>query len=444
MSWLPSQIAPRPATARDSWPLGVPGLALSVVGLLLSIFAGCGPGPDPYARGAICTPATPECPRRTTVTRETGGANVLDVTIRNRGPQSTVSLDVDVTGQLPTLDATGDLQDATSPTPPTDSTFPVSYSVRPGAEVDDRFVPAEVTTRDEFRIGVRCAPCADCEAACDIRVDYVAMSRRVTCENDDDCRSDWYCDRESGRCVACRTDDDCRPDQACDRASGRCLPPADRGCSTSAPLPSPVGILLLALVVLSARRLRDDPPRRLQFVALSLPLAAGTLLAAPDRAGAQSSPYSKFSVGAGPRFVTGRLAEDARRGLGLELAESLRWRWIGGTAWIQTSYFLTTQQSPPHLRELHVFGFGLGPTVHRDFGRFSVAGTAAYQRIGFASNSLVRRTGLRQNYHAAGGRLGASYRWAPLFVGVGVEYFAVFDVPASLLGVNVRFGLTTR
>jgi MYXO-CTERM domain-containing protein len=406
------------------------------------MLAGCNTTIDPVTSGTLCSPTEADCPSGRELSRSGPGTNILDLVIHNRGPRTDVTFDV----RFPGLEGTADGGDATMGDAGTDvggpsvgsDIFPQTYTLGEGESVTDRFVPAEIFTRSRLFLELSCeAP--DCR----VEAEYVLLTEQLECQNDGDCSGDQLCSNRLGACVECLRDSDCEDGRDCNLDSGRCLPRPDSGCQTaeSAPAdPIPGALVLVSvfgLYLLVRRR------RRRQYLALLAGLGLSTaLLATPDTARA-APPLSTLSIGSGPRFVVGELGSDIQPGVGFEIRETLRSRYIGGSAWIETNYFMSRQAPPPLLRETQIFGFGLGPRVFIPIGDFEIVAGGGYRRVGLAPNPFIDRTGDNSNFHAASGTLAVAYQWDRIRFRVYGSYVPIFDLPASLVSVNVSVGFSS-
>jgi len=408
----------------------------------LGALSACGTSPDPVAHGTICTPERDDCSPRATLTRTNAGSNILDVAVTNEGPPATVLVDVDLRNPG---DATG-AGDAASPAAG-DGPFPVQYRLDRGESTTDRFGPQEVFVRKQLRLRLGCRAGEQSSDPCRASLEYSFSSEPLDCDNDDDCRGDRICNARTGKCVHCVDDEDCGHEQTCDRQTGRCLPPASGGCGQVPGNPPSLGVFLLAALALAARRWWRRRRETSDAGDGTAPMAAAAVLcvAVVLPAGADARPPSStFSAAAGPRVVTGPLGTDVKRGLGAELHQTLRWRHGGVDFWIETNYFVTTQNPPPLTRELQLFGFGVGPRAYLPIESFELMAGAGYQRIGLGPNPLVERTGPDANYHTVGGTVGIGYRFSSFVVRTDAQYFPIIGADGGLLSFNVSFGVSTR
>jgi hypothetical protein len=415
-----------------------PGLlAIAAFLTLVSIVAGCGTSPDSVSSNSICSPGTSDCPSRRSIARSQTGQNVLDVRVINHGPEATVFLDV-----APRLeDAAG--ADDVGASMAREGIFPVDYRLGADESTTDRFGPAELPTRDQLELQIGCRTCAECDAPCRVETEYVYLTEPLECDNDDDCGRDQICRPGTGSCVECLNNGDCEANQTCHEESGRCLPPSSSGCGHTPTGPAvPLWLALVALGVLVwwSARTRHSTATLSIFAGLAF---ASILLAAPPDAAARN-PDSTLSLGVGPRFVTGDLGRNVQRGIGAELHESLRWRHVGVDFWIETNYFLTTQQPPPLDHELQIFGFGLGPRGYVPIGPIELTFGIGYQRVGFGPNALIRQTGRDANFHAVGGEIGVGYQFSSFVLRTDAQLQPLIGSKGSLLSFNLAFGMTTQ
>jgi hypothetical protein len=404
--------------------------------------AGCNTTIDPVTSGTLCVPTETACPSGRELSRSGPGTNILDIVIHNRGPRTDVTFDV----RFPRLNETADGGDATTGDTGADAggpsvgsdIFPQTYTLGRGESVTDRFVPAEIFTRSRLFLELSCqAP--DCR----VEADYVLLTEQLECQNDGDCSGDRLCSNRLGACVECLRDSDCEDGRDCNLDSGRCLPRPESGCRTAEPAPADPMSGALVLVALFGLYLLACRRRRRTYLTLLAGLGLSTvLLAVPDTSRA-APPLSTLSIGSGPRFVVGELGSDIQPGVGFEIRETLRSRYIGGSAWIETNYFMSRQAAPPLVRETQIFGFGLGPRVFIPIGDFEIVAGGGYRRVGLAPNPFIDRTGDNSNFHAASGTLAVAYQWDRIRFRVYGSYVPIFDLPASLVSVNVSVGFSS-
>jgi hypothetical protein len=250
--------------------------------------------------------------------------------------------------------------------------------------------------------------------------------------------------------VECLDNSNCSETQTCDLASHTCTPPDTGGCSTAAAGGSgpslPLVALLLGASFLLIHRLRAR--RRLRagghFVAqiFVMPTIAATAFLSPTQARA-ATPRAGVQLGVGPRLITGKLAPQTRRGIGVSVAQEVRGRYIGGRVALGASYFITTQTAPPLSHELQLYSVAIGPQFYLPVGPLELALGADFRHVGIVSNSLVRLTGHEINYAAAGGTLQVRYQVAGFAIMLGGGYHPIFGLDSSLTSLNLAIGLAT-
>ncbi len=428
---------------------------------ILGATTGCGVSVEPVTSGQLCAPDRDGCPNRSRVERPPPGVNRLDIVLIQEGtgrPRVTLEVrdaDTSFAPEDTGVDAASSEEDTTRGAPGSESPDAGSAgrvdgplarrTYRPGEEerITDRLVPTELPEADALDLRLSCI--ASEEATCRIRLEYVFLTERPECKSDSECRGDRLCDSQLGRCVECRNDDQCEPDQSCNANNGRCIPKRSGGChlsGTSSPLP--VWLVGVLIVGLAYRRFRGREHRDARWLALSILVG---LLVWPTR-GRADPPDASIVLETGPRWVLGDLGNQTRRGLGMRLRQGIRTTYLGGEAWVETHYFLTDQTPPPLTRELQIYAFGLGPRAYIPIWELELTIGAGYQRVGLAPNSLIRRTPERgqrgTNAHALGGRVGMTYRWNMLRVGVHTSMYTMFDVPGSWLALDLSIGLSTH
>jgi uncharacterized protein (TIGR03382 family) len=414
-------------------------VALLWAACLAVLVTGCDTTIDPVTSGTLCAPSETDCPSGREISRSSPGTNILDILIRNPGPRTEVTFDVRFPG-LENLQDGGGVDggdvgaDAGGPRVESD-VFPQSYTLGQGESVTDRFVPAEIFTRSRLFLEL------SCEAPnCRVETDYVLLTEQLECQNDGDCSGNQLCSNRLGACVECLNDSDCEDGRSCNTDSGRCFPRPESGCQSSAADPtgpSPgtmVFVALLSALLLMRRHLQKLPGVAAAVAAVSVMIPA---------VGHTAPPLSTLSIGSGPRFVVGELGSDLQPGVGFEIRETLRSRYVGGSAWIETNYFMSRQTPPPLLRETQIFGFGLGPRVFIPIGDFEIVAGGGYRRVGLAPNPFIDRTGDNSNFHAASGTLAFAYQWNRFRFRVYGSYVPIFDLPASLVSVNVSVGISS-
>ena len=392
--------------------------------------------PDEVAIGSLCVPATNSCPASAVLHRDSDlGANRLDFAVHNRGDTAEITVEA-----LPT--STTDQGD-TAPVDSDDAEVePVSqgplfisrsYVLRDGESTTDRFVQEELFTRKSFRLELRCD-------GCEARLEYTLASEPLECRSDDDCSGGWLCSQGDGRCVECLNDGDCAEDQTCASTSRRCTPDSPAGCAH--PGGGPVGsggIWLLGLVALVwLRRRRTWRPAASAAAAVVVALAA-TLGASTAHA---ETPRASFSLGVGPRLLTGDLGEVTQRGIGVSVAQELRTRYIGGMFELASSYYLTSQPAPPLSRELQVYSVSVGPKFYLPIGPIEASLGIDYRHIGLVSNSLIRTTGPQVNHAAVGGTLEVRYRVAPFDLMLRTGFHPILSLEGSVVSIDLAVGLS--
>lgn len=410
----------------------------------------CGASTDPSSLGRICAPGTSNCPDSVQLTRSYPGRNILDVSVRNRGPAATVSV---LIGSPNVTFPTNDVgADASADTGPSDPDLPTGtilrrYVLDSGESTSDRFTTTQILTRNTLRISIACTPCPDCTDGCDASLQFVRLTESLDCESNDDCSGDRLCDPNLGACVECLDDEDCRVEQRCNSTNGRCVPPIGSGGCRTIGGQNATGFFLLTLlmfvVALASRARRRSAIHLVCMIALATGIVGFTLTTAPRDAQAQGI-RSTLSLDAGLRFPTGKLGNLVKRGIGIGLRETLRGRHVGATASIETSYFLTTQPAPPFTRELQMYAFSLGPRGFIPVGSVELAVGADYRRVGLGPNSLVNYTGLSPNYHGLAASLGARYEFRGFEASATVGWRPTFDLEFNVVSVNLGIGVTSR
>jgi len=400
---------------------------------------GCGSPTDAISSGSLCSPPTRTCPAEVRLSRDSGGRNLFDIALENRGPEATATLDISLDSQGERDAADGFGGSDTGP-PRRTGTFPVEYRLSSGDRVEDRFTSTELFSVSDLFVELDCEACPDCGEPCEVRANYVFLAADEECVNDDECPGEKICDEPAGHCVECLDDGDCGVEQTCEQSSGRCRPPEEGGCRQSGgPPPVPVTpVLVVGLFVGIRRSLGGSLPPALGSCALALLFVA---LPAEART---APPGSTFSIGAGPRWVAGPLGDDVRRGIGAELRETVRWRFGGISAWVTANYFVTDQPSPPLIRELQIFGFGIGPRAFYPVGPVELMAGAGYQRLGFAPNPLVRRTDDESNFNAVGGSVGVGYQWSQFVVRLSGDIYPILGRNGTFVSATLSFGISTR
>ena len=419
-------------------------LCLFALGACSDAYDQSGPA-DILLEGRLCSPARPDCPSTKTLQRSNElGANRVDFRLTNFGGPADIAVIV-----LLTLDSEtdagmldGGLADTGIPAEDAGDTDPGDrlpgvarrYQLAAGESINDRFVPEELLTGSTFELSIECDKC-------EATLDYILATEPLECRLDSHCSSTWVCSRSDGRCVECLTDANCSSTQTCDLTSRQCTPVDEGGCS-SAPtgVPSPFcGALLLLFALGWARKHKKFPRLGAILVAATL---GGVLLGA--RPAVAASPNASVQLGVGPRLLTGKLGDVTLRGIGLKVAQEVRWRNFGGQLTLGTSYFVTTQDAPPLSHELQLYSVAIGPQFYLPVGPIEFAVGADFRHIGVVTNSLVRLTGPEINYLGAGGTLQVRYRFGGLAVMLDGGFHPIFGLDSSLFSMNLAIGLVTN
>lgn len=400
---------------------------------------------DILLEGHLCHPATPDCPSTTTLQRANElGANRVDFRLTNHGRPAELAviaqLTLETEGDAGDLDASRedierpgeDAGDTSSSDPPAGVAH--RYQLASGESVSDRFVPEELLTGSPFELSLACDKC-------EATLDYVLATEPLECRLDSHCSSTWVCRRTDGRCVECLADSHCSSTQTCDLSSQRCTPVDEGGCSSApSPWPAPLPVALLLIVALGWAQKRQRTPR-LGAILLAAALGSVVLGARPALA---ASPNASVQIGVGPRLLTGKLGDDTLRGIGLKVAQEVRWRNFGGQLTLGTSYFVTTQHAPPLSHELQLYSVAIGPQFYLPLGPVELAAGADFRHIGVVTNSLVRLTGPEINYLGAGGTLQVRYRFGGLAVLLTGGFHPIFGLDSSIFSMNLALGLVTH
>lgn len=417
------------------------GLWATVLAALLVSAAGCA---DPYdasgpsdtvAYGALCAPATADCPSRVTLRRDGRGANQLDFRIENTGAAA-ASVVVEVRTEAAELDAGADADTDAGGQDGESVLVEQTYAVGAGESVADRLTQDQLLTTPTVFLEMRCE-------GCQVRLEYALSAETIECRSDEECSGTWLCDSARGRCVECLSNGDCASGQTCDEVTRQCKPPSTTSCASAAPSP-PASLWLWALVLtlaVVARRWRRRGAASLAALALAVALG-GVLVGvlAPGEASAQGM-RAKFSAGAGPRYLTGELGDLTKRGIGVTVEQELRSRWAGGVVQLSTSYYLTTQQPPPLSHEFQMYSVLLGPRGYLRLGPIELAAGPDVRRVGLVTNSLVRQTGPEINYLAVGGTLETRYLVEPFELLIRFGYHPIFGLDGGLVSIDVAAGL---
>lgn len=384
--------------------------------LVAIVITACIPRPeDPVSIGTLCLPSGSDCPDEAVLVRDSVGRNQLDYAITNN---TDAMIDIDAFVVNPSIldfDPTNfETDDVIA-----QRTF---RAVAPGATVSDRFTPLSLGTRDS----VRFVPYCD---SCEISVEYVFESVPLECFDDEDCSSGWLCDQQFGQCAECITNDDCNEDQTCDSFRGRCTPEdTTPNCATSGTFPV-IFFLLLTGLFLSRRTWR----------AIVVP-AALICLFIPIELGA-SPPSANMTIGVGYRELFGTLGEDAQAGIGMTLSQELRWRYIGAAVAIGTTFYQTTQDPPPFTRGLQTYTAQIGPRIYIPLGSFGFHVGPDIRRVGFMNNSLVRVTGVKNNFTAIGGNAGFRFHFDRILLRLDGGFAPFLNLPGSTFSLEFSVGL---
>lgn len=392
----------------------------------LSVLAGsCVPDPeDALDFGTLCIPESDTCPATTQLERDVVGRNQIDYVVTNTGTNVAV---VEVVALVPS--AALAIDPADGEIAPDDLVARRQHTpVEPGVGVENRFTAQDLGVREAIQFGMRCTGCT-------AELDWVFASVPRECFENDACPAGWQCDDNIGRCAECLSNSDCNEDQRCDLSRGRCDPPATTaGCTTGAGGLSPIALLLFVLFLGALRR----KGRRVIAPAVAV---VGLCVVAPSAAGA-SPPRASIAVGAGARVLAGELGPLTRRGVGLSLGQELRWRYFGAGLSLGTSYYLTEQEPPPFSRSLQTYGATLGPRFYLPLSLVELVAGADYRRLGTANNSLVRITGTRTSFDAAGGFSGVRLRWSGLEVRLEGSAHHVFQMRSTMFSADLSVGFT--
>lgn len=416
-------------------------ISLQIKNILLLSFlfvVACIPRPtDPVSMGILCDIPTPECKNSTLLLRPSVGRNQFDYTIENKGKTPTDVNVVVVTPEIETLD----LQNLD---PERIIASRIHRQILPGESEGNRLTPKLLGTRDSFRIFTLCTN-REANTPCNIRVDYVFSSVPVECFDDTECNSGWLCDVNIGHCTECLSSTDCNTDQTCDTIRGRCTPEdtTPSTCSTSS---HPASLLLSLLGLFFFTRRRKRKPKAVTSLTISRLLFIFSFLlfsivlstninASPPRTG--------ISLGTGTRYLLGELGNDTKRGIGIYLAQELRWRHFGMNIELGTSFFQTTQTPPPFSRGLMTYTAAIGPQLFWALGRHELTGGVDIRRIGFLNNSLVRVTGTKTNFTAIGANIGYRFHFEKIDLRLSTVFAPFLDLPGSTLNFNIGIGFNT-
>ncbi len=383
---------------------------------------------DPVAIGQLCEPEESSCENSVLILRESVGRNQFDYTIENLGGEIT---NIDVLAVTPEIESV-DLMTI-------DPDAIVARQIHPnlgiGETIGNRITPKLLGTRDAFRVFVLCQS-AD-ETACKLKMEYVFASVPVECFDDSDCSSSWLCNVPVGHCSECLSDEDCNSDQTCDALQGKCSPEdTTPSCSTSDTSPvSFILFFLLFVVLLKGRK------RALNIVYL---LTIFSIFSYSPNVSALPPPKAAISAGGGVRYILGELGEDAQRGIGLNITQELRWRYAGLFVLLGTSFYQTSQDPPPFSRGLGTYTVAIGPRFYLGVGKNEFVLGGDIRRVGFLSNSLVRVTGLENDFTAASVGLGYRYRFEKIELKFDTTFAPFFTLPGSILSFDISIGFSSN
>lgn len=155
-------------------------------------------------------------------------------------------------------------------------------------------------------------------------------------------------------------------------------------------------------------------------------------------------PKAAISAGGGVRYILGELGEDAQRGIGLNITQELRWRHVGAAVLLGTSFYQTSQDPPPFSRGLGTYTVGIGPRFYLGVGKSEFVLTGDIRRIGLLSNSLVRVTGLENDFTAAAVGLGYRYRFEKIEIKFDTTFAPFFTLPGSVLSFDLSIGFSSN
>ena len=476
-----------------------PGLGTwAALAAALSMTLTCSPPADPLAFGTLCLPerrgadGLVTCASQVTTKRPNPfGRNAIDFTLTNRRDAQVIAFvlagpaalfegsgaDMGDMGERADMNASGaDNRDA----------FQFlgirSYQpLQPRAVIRDRFVPTELGRSREVALALDCGGLTS-DLACDLELEYVFMVEPTECAANEDCDGLWTCDISRGECVECLETAQCGDGQTCEL--GRCSPerqPVSCGVGqVSAAAASKAHhalawwALLAAAALASRRRRKAASPagqrslrralgRRVSARAVRASLASAIALATlsydaraaramsggdgPDTIGAQlDGPQTRLSLSLGPRLMSGRLGELTNTGVGFAIRQGLRGRHLGADLTLTTAYFTTLQAAPPTSRSLITYSAQVGPRGYLPLGWMGMelfAG-ASYERLGLASNSLVRATGTRVSYHAAVAAAGLRASFSSLEVELEGQHHWLIGLPGDMISINVTVGFLGR
>lgn len=382
---------------------------------------------DPVAVGQLCEPEETTCKRSVLILRESVGRNQFDYTIENLGSQSVTIDVVAVTPEIESVDLMTIVPDAIV-------ARQIHPDIAPGETIGNRITPKLLGTRDAFRVFVLCNT-STTVAPCKLKMEYVFESVPVECFDDNDCSSGWLCNVPIGNCAECLNNDDCNSDQTCDALQGKCTPEdATPSCSVGS-LPSSLSFFVFVFAIFIARR---------RFKQTLVFIPAFFIFSYSPEAYTVPPPKAAISAGGGVRYLLGELGEDAQRGIGINITQEIRWRYFGGAVLLGTSFYQTTQDPPPFSRGLGTYTVAIGPRLYFGVGQseFSLGGDI--RRVGFLSNSLVRVTGLENDFTAVAVGLGYRYRFEKIEVKFDTTLAPFFALPGSVLSFDLSIGFSSN
>lgn len=353
----------------------------------------------------------------------------VDYIVYNTG-QSTMTVEVSATTLTLTTDQTADAGAAdvgtifdgldVGATPDTPvrvgETSGRTLTITPGGSTTGRFSARDLGTGISVSLEVACI-----SSTCEGHVDWVILLGQVDCRSDEECAADEICDGDSRTCVE-----------------------QSSGCSTPGGAPPWLALLVVLGLGAVAVGRRFISRRSAATLAVFIAVSLGLWLA-PSTASAQRSIFDRataqLSVGTGVRTWTGKLADDTKSGVALDVVQAIQYRNLGFQMSVGTTYFLTTQQAPPLSKGLQTYSLRLGPRLHLPIWIFQIYADVEYERLGIISNSLVRETGPGLSYHAAGAAGGVRWVPAPFFVDLRSGYTQVFGLESGQVSIGLSFGL---
>ncbi len=400
--------------------------AIALFGIVLCL-ASCISAPsDPVAVGELCEREKDACKNSVLILRESVGRNQFDYTIKNSGT-GTVSVNIlAVTPEIEAVDLMTLVPDAI-----------VARQIHPdlaaGQTIANRITPKLLGTRDAFRVFFLCE--ATTAQPCNLKMEYVFQSVPVECFDDNDCSSGWLCNTPIGHCAECLADEDCNSDQTCDTLQGRCSPEDTTPSCSTFTSPSSFFFLWVFLIFVKRRKLE------MRFVGLFTTLF---VLSYAPAASAVPPPKAAISAGGGIRFLLGELGDDAQRGIGINISQELRWRYVGAAVLLGTSFYQTTQDPPPFSKGLGTYSVGIGPKFYWAFGKNEFVLSSDIRHVGFLSNSLVRVTGLENDFTAVAFGLGYRYHFEKIHLKFNATYSPFFELPGSVLSFDLSIGFSSN